>query len=359
MKALYITSVEPYSGKTALCLGIGKTLQLAGYDIGYLKPVSTQPWRSPKGTMEDEDAVFVRRILGFPENESVQTPVIITDTVLLKRLSGQLQEDLVQKITQAAATAAEGKDVLLLEGGGSLREGYAMGLSNLRIAELFGSPALVMVSHRRGKMQIIDDALAAQFRLGDLLLGVILNQIPEEERDFVEDYARPYLGNQGINVLGAIPRVPRLSALSVGELQELLQAEVLTDYYEPDALVETFTVGAMTLDAALSRFRRQQNKAVITGGDRSDIQLAALETSTVALILTGQLHPSPTVLHQAESVKVPVLLVKTNTMETVDTIESSYGRTRLGQPEKLETFMKLMEACVDTQVILDSLKLAE
>jgi BioD-like phosphotransacetylase family protein len=359
MKALYITSVEPYSGKTALCLGIGKTLQHGGFSVGYLKPVSTQPWRSPEGRMEDEDAVFVRRILKIPESESAQTPVIITDTVLLKRLSGQLEDDLVGKIQESAVTAAEGKDILLVEGGGSLREGYAMGLSNLRLAEVFGSPALVLVTHRRGKMQIIDDALAAKFRLGDLLLGVILNQIPEEEMDFVEDYARSYLENVGIKVLGAIPRVPRLSALSVGELQELLEGEILTDYYEPEALVESFTVGAMTLDAALSRFRRQQNKAVITGGDRSDIQLAALETSTVALILTGQLHPSPTVLHQAESVKVPVLLVKTNTMETVDKIESSYGRTRLGQPEKLETFMKLMDECVDSEVILAELGLTD
>lgn len=357
MKALYITSVEPYSGKTAMCLGIGRVLQLAGYKVGYLKPVSTQPWRSPEGRIEDEDTVFVRRILDLSKSESIETPVIITDTVLLKRLSGQLEEDLVQKIQRSAEAAAEGKDVLLLEGGGSLREGYAMGLSNLRLAELFGSPALVLVSHRRGKMQIIDDALAAKFRLGDLLLGVILNQIPDEEQDYVEDYARAFLEKEGIKVLGAIPKVPRLSALSVGELRDLLEAEVLTDHYEPDALVETFTVGAMTLDAALSRFRRQQNKAVITGGDRSDIQLAALETSTVALILTGQLHPSPVVLHQAETEKVPVLLVKTNTMETVDKIESSYGRTRLGQPEKLEAFMHLMEEFVDNEGIKAALNL--
>jgi hypothetical protein len=117
-------------------------------------------------------------------------------------------------------------------------------------------------------------------------------------------------------------------------------------------LVETFTVGAMTAEAALSRFRRYQNKAVITGGDRTDIQLAALETSTVVLILTGNLHPSPLIIQQAEMLNVPILLVKENTMETVDCIERVHGKTRLGQPEKLDAFMQLMSENVNMKSLL-------
>ena len=70
--------------------------------------------------------------------------------------------------------------------------------------------------------------------------------------------------------------------------------------------MKILTVGAMTADAALSRFRRSSNKAVITGGDRTDIQLAALETSTTCLILTGNLRPSPLVIKQAEEFGIAV-----------------------------------------------------
>ena len=45
MKSLYVTSVERYSGKTATCLALGIRLQADGYEVGYLKPVSYQPWR--------------------------------------------------------------------------------------------------------------------------------------------------------------------------------------------------------------------------------------------------------------------------------------------------------------------------
>jgi BioD-like phosphotransacetylase family protein len=174
---------------------------------------------------------------------------------------------------------------------------------------------------------------------------------------FVQNEARPFLEKQGVRVLGILPKVPRLSALSVGELKERLNAKALTKDLNPDALVETFTVGAMTADAALSRFRRTKNKAVITGGDRTDIQLAALETPTELLILTGNLQPSPLIIQQAEMLNVPILLVKDNTMETVEIVERAYGKTRLGQPEKLEAFMQLMAEHVDIAAIYAALDL--
>jgi BioD-like phosphotransacetylase family protein len=342
MKSLYITSVEPYSGKTAVCLALGKTLQEDGYKIGYLKPVSTQPWRTPQGKLADEDAVFVHKSLALEGDPIEVSPIIVTPSTLRNRLKGLDEEDLIQKIQARAEKVSKGKDLLLLEGGGSLREGYAMGLSNLHVAQVLGAPALVIVPYR-GEMRLVDDVLTARFRLGEQLLGVILNMVPDEGREFLNEYAVPFLEAKGITVLGALPSVPRLSALSVGELAELLEAEVLTENLDPEALAESLTVGAMTAEAALSRFRRYQNKAVITGGDRTDIQLAALETSTVVMILTGHLHPSPLIIKQAEQLGVPILLVKDNTMETVNQIEEAHGKTRLGQPEKLDTFLKLLK----------------
>jgi BioD-like phosphotransacetylase family protein len=86
---------------------------------------------------------------------------------------------------------------------------------------------------------------------------------------------------------------------------------------------------------------------VITGGDRTDIQLAALETSTTCLILTGNLQPSPLIVKQAESFGVAVLLVRSNTMETIERIERVFGKSRLGQPAKLARFQQLVAEHVD------------
>jgi BioD-like phosphotransacetylase family protein len=358
MKSLYVTSVEPHSGKTAVCLALGRQFITDGYSVGYLKPLSTQPWRTPDGKLADEDAVFVHKSLDLAGDPLQAAPIIVTPSLLRERLKGLDQSDKLEEIQRAAEQAGEGKDVLLLEGGSSLREGYALGLSNLRVAEALGAPALVVVPYR-GEMRVVDDVLTARFRLGDQLLGVILNQVAQEENPFVEDYVKPYLEVKGIAVLGSLPLQPRLSALSVGEIQGLLEAEVLTETMDPDALAERLTVGAMTADAALSRFRRYPNKAVITGGDRTDIQLAALETSTVVMILTGNLRPSPLIIQQADSLKVPILLVKENTMEAIERLELALGKTRLGQPEKLQTFLELMTNNVDSGVIYEALGLKQ
>lgn len=356
MAVLYVTSTEPYSGKTAVCLALAKQLQAQGKTVGYLKPMSTQPWRTSEGKLADEDTAFVRRTLGLEQDLVPDSPVVVSLEVLRERLKQPRTGDLLGRLQEVARASAEHVELLLLEGGASLREGYAMDLSNLRIAEALAAPALVLIRCHR-EMQILDDALAARYRLGDQLLGIILNHVSEEIEPFLESDARPFLDQQGIRLLGAIPQRPRLSALSLGELRNLLGGEVLSEQFDADLLVESFTVGAMTADAALARFRRQQNKAVITGGDRSDIQLAALETSTAALILTGNLHPSPLIIQQADALGVPILLIPSSTMEAVDRIEQAYSRTRLGQPEKLEAFMQLMEEHVDTNAIFGGLGL--
>jgi BioD-like phosphotransacetylase family protein len=63
-------------------------------------------------------------------------------------------------------------------------------------------------------------------------------------------------------------------------------------------------------------------------------------------------------VQQADSLGVPVLLIPSSTMEAVDRIEQAYSRTRLGQPEKLETFMQLMEEHVDSDAIFQALRLS-
>ncbi len=345
MKSIYITSVERYSGKTAVCLSLGKQFQKDGKKVGYCKPLSIQPWRM-EGKIADEDAAFVIDALGLDADPSDLSPVVVTDELLTNILEGKLEGDLIDRIQDACKCAGKNQDIILLEGGGSLREGYIIGLPTPRVAQLLGSYVLVVVKYR-GKLRLMDDILTARTRLGDAFIGVIINRVPEEAQEFVTKYAIPYLEKIDLPVFGVLPEVRSLAALTVGELIEVLDAEVLTKNGSPDTFVETLTVGAMTEEAALHRFRKQRNKAVITGGDRTDIQLAALETSTSCLILTGHLHPSPLIIKQAEELGVPVLLVRENTIETIEKIEDIFGKTRLGQASKFEQFCSIVHEHVD------------
>ena len=358
MKSLYVTSVERYSGKTATCLALGKRFQADGYGVGYFKPLSLQPWRVA-GKIADEDAAFVKEVLGLAAEPWELSPVVVTPDFLRRYLRDHEEMNLIEKVREACEKiACAERDVLLLEGGGSLREGYVVGLPTPKVAKAFGSNALVIVKYR-GEVRVLDDALTAYTRLGELMCGIIINRVPEDAMSFVTETAVPYLEKQGIAVLGVLPEVRSLEALAVSELVEVLEAKILTEQYNPEAMVETFTVGAMTTEAALRVFRRQTRKAVITGGDRADIQLAALETSTTCLILTGNLQPSPLIIKQADDFGVAVLLVHMTTMATIEAIERVFGKTRLGQVSKLQRFESLLAERLDWDRLYHVLGLEE
>ena len=347
MKSLYITSVDKYSGKTALCLALGQMYQEKGLEVGYLKPFSLRPWRI-KDKVADEDASFIIDQLSLPAEPWDLCPVVITPERLRDYLSQPEKTDYLPEVKEVVDRLMKSKDLLLLEGGGSLREGYVVNLPTPDVAEELDSNVLVVVKYCDDAC-VLDDVLAAKFRLKDALSGVIINRVPEKALGFINNLVVPFLEKEGVPILGVLPEERELAALSVGEIIEVLQAEILTDFVDEDALVEALMVGAMTEDAALRRFRKQHNKAVITGGDRTDIQLAAMETSTTCLILTGNLHPSSLIIKQADAMEIPVLLVPGNTMETIEDLDSIFGKTRLGQQSKLDRFKNLIQKHVDLQ----------
>jgi BioD-like phosphotransacetylase family protein len=341
MKALYVTAVVTYSGKTALALGIGLKLQSMGRKVGYMKPLSTQPFLLG-GKLVDEDAEFVGRTLGLELPTEALSPIILDDAKIDAVLGGAPAEDYLAAMRSAYATAAEGRDVLLLEGGASMREGYLIGLNAIRIAETLDAPTLGVVRFR-STLMLVDDALALKSRMGDRLLGIVVNSVPDDQLEAVRGKVSAFLEGKGVRVYGVLPSDPRLMSISVSELTAVLEAKKLTPEVSDDGLIETLSVGAMSVEAATQHFRRLQRKAVITGGDRADIQAAALETSTTALVLTGNLQPSSTILKHAESRGVAVLLVPYNTLEAIERVEKVFGKTRLAHPEKLARFRESLD----------------
>jgi BioD-like phosphotransacetylase family protein len=111
--------------------------------------------------------------------------------------------------------------------------------------------------------------------------------------------------------------------------------------------VETLSIGAMNVNAAMEFFRRRRNMAVVTGADRTDIQLAALEASTQCLILTGAGEPLPQLLNRAEELDVPLLKVDHDTLTTVELIEHAFGNVGIHESVKATYALRLVEESCD------------
>ena len=354
MATLYVTSTETFSGKSALCVGIAKRLRQDGFAIGYMKPVSSGS-RLVAGLV-DEDAEFFKHTFELPDALDDMVPIGIGPRTVEAILTGESQTDFAANLMAAYQRVSAGRDVVVLEGGANLREGYLVGLPTAEVAQMLGAGALVVVKYN-DDLQILDDALTARKRLGDTLVGVVLNAIPRQRMPFVQETVKPGLEARGVPVLAVLPRERLLLSVSVGDLRDFLSGKVLCCPDKMDELVEHLMVGAMSVDSALSYFRRKPNKAVITGGDRPDIQLAALETSTKCVILTGNLQPSPIILGRAEEVGVPMILVRQDTLTAVEVIERFFGKTRFHLDKKVRRFEEMLEDRFDFERLYQALAL--
>ncbi len=354
MATLYITSTETFSGKSALCIGLAKRMRNDGLSVGYLKPLSAGA-RLAAGLV-DEDAEFFRRTLELSDPIEDMAPVGISPAMLERFLKGNEPTDFREKLRAAYDRIAKGRDVVILEGGSSLREGYAIGLPPPLVAQLLDAHVLAII-HYDGDQQAMDDLLAAQAQFGDRFAGAVLNGVPRQRMPFAQEVAKQALEARGLPVYAVLPQERLLLSISVGELADLLVGEILCCADRVDELVEHLMVGAMGVDSALTYFRRKPNKAVITGGDRPDIQLAALETSTKCLILTGDLRPSPIIVGRAAEVGVPMILVKQDTLAAVEVIGRYFGKTRIHQTKKIERFEQMLEDRFDFERLYVALDL--
>lgn len=347
VKYLLIGSTEAYSGKSATVLGMAHQFQQKGLDIAYGKPLGTCQSESQTDTT-DEDVRFITQTLELPDHCLRPTLLDLNSASITRRITQADQANYQQMLQQYSQM--QGGDLVLLEGPANLHEGKIFDLSIPEMAQVLDAP-VVLVS-RFHSMLMVDGLIAAKQILGDRLIGVLINDIPTDKTETVETQIKPFLEHQGIAVLAMLPRNDLLRSVSVGELVHQLNAEVLCRPDRMDLMVESLKIGAMNVNSALKYFRKARNMAVVTGGDRTDIQLAALETSTQCLILTGHLPPSDTILSRAEDLEIPILSVDLDTLTTVEIIDRTFGQVRLHETIKVQCVYQLMAKHFDVDRLL-------
>ncbi|MEL4897927.1 phosphotransacetylase family protein [Crocosphaera sp. Alani8] len=336
-KHLIIASIEPYTGKSGTILGLAREFQNRGLSIAYSKPIGTC-LKNQNPNYKEADVEFVAENLGLKEAQIAQPLADLQASTVEKRLKKEDEKDygtLLQKSLESIEA-----DVIFLEGAGTLWEGGLFGLSILDMATTLNASVLLVA--RYGSPLVVDGLESVKLALGERLAGVIVNNIPTNELDKAQTVIKPYLESRGVPVLALLPTSRLLQSVSVREIARQLNAEVLCRGDRLDLMVESLTIGAMNVNSALGYFRQGQNKAVVTGGDRTDLQLAALETSTSCLILTGHMNPQPLIISRAEDLEVPILSVALDTLSTVEIVDEAFGKVRLQEKIKVGCIQELI-----------------
>ena len=343
MIELFIGSTTKYAGKTMAVLGILDFWKSKGLKVGYFKPIGKN-FTLKEDVKVEEDVLLIKERFSLQDDLSLMCPIHLDHQDYINLVLGKL-DDAENKIYNAYEQIKKGKDAVLVGGGQDLFDGFSVGVSNISFIERLKMPVILVDAPVFGDINL-DAIIAMHDRLKDRLVGVILNRLPSESIDFTRKHFVPFLEGKGIKVWGLVPANPKLNSLSVGEIREVLGGEIICCDDRKEEAVENFMVGAMNVEGALKYFRSQANKAVITGGDRADIQLAALETPTKVLILTGGLYPDSSVISAAQGKNVPIMVVADDTMTVVSKMDSAVRKVSVRgkrMEESISTFQRFVD----------------
>jgi len=329
MKSVYLASADTRSGKSVLSLGLA--MNYPG-KVGFYKPFRESLYKVDDEMM-DQDAMLMGEVLNLEEGRK------------LSPFTYDLYEPVrIDDIVKGYDELCKDKEFMIIEGSREPANGYSNRISHADIAKAIDAPMVIVstaTSHSIDTVFMIRDLCRQN---GVRLSGVVLNRsVNSPERKFLTD--------NGIRVLGEIPVMPELKTFRVSELSRKIDAKVIAGGKGLDNQVETMLVGAMNLQSAIRYMRRAKRKALITGGDRTEILLAALSTDTSCIIVTGGLRPSQTVLSRAEEIGVPVLMTNADTLGITEVIEHLIARVDPRDKQKIELIRNNVRHGVDLEAI--------
>ena len=330
MAVLIVASDAEGAGKTALCAALAHLLGREGVRAAVVKPIAAQ------GLDPDDDAdprVYAD-LLGQPSGAAP-----------LDAPSGELTPERIAEVKAAVESAAGDADVTIVEGSSALSPRDTRSL-----ADALDARVLVVGRH---SPDLAETFSAWRDALDERAAGCIANCVTRYAGADAGDELRAHAD---IPVLGMIPEERRLLSPTVRDVARHLDGRML-DECEDDALVERFMTLGFSMDPGELYFGLHDDKAVIVRGDRPDIQMAALATSTVCLICTGGREPIEYVRNEAELDEVPIIIVERGTLDTMDAVAALTDAARFDHPQKLAAFARLLEERADLPALWSRLGL--
>jgi phosphate acetyltransferase len=343
-KKLYVTAMEPQSGKSVVALGLMELLSARVERLGFFRPIV------PATGFPDPQIELIRR--RYQLSAPYEEMHALTED---KAAAIPAYDELRKHVVAAYKQLEQGCDFVLCEGTDftSATSALDYGL-NADLANELGAPVLVVV--RGGSpTETVASVRAARNSLahkGCTIFGFVVNRVPAEAVAELEGALRAQDGSEPIYVL---PELPELAYPTIGEIAAALDAEVLSGSDE-EALqrdVRDVRVAAMSVEHFIDDL--VDGTLVVVPGDRPDIMVASL-ASTVSpaiptaagMLVTGGYPLSDTVRRLLESAPFPVLNASQPLHVAAGTVQSVRAAMRPENERKIATALGVFEAAVDT-----------
>jgi len=354
VKSIYLTSYNEGVGKTLIAIGLIQKYKKEGYNVQYFKPVGEPIGAFSNKSDRDVSFIFMNLIETKYEMDIV-CPVSINLSYYVDYIDMNQRKECLEKIKNAYNAIAKDADVIIIEGTPNFAYFCRVGLDDITIAKELGISDIYFVDSTSSD-KFIDLLLFSKkyFDFREINMnGIILNQINFDFVPRIKELNEKHIKKYDIPIIGIMEKEPLIAEPTVDEILEGIGAELINNP-PPSALrnrVKSILIGAMSLEHALKYFRQSQEAAVITGGDRTDLQMGALESHISVLILTGYIQPDTAVKTKANEMGIPILLSPSDTYTTMYNIE----RIRPGlQPEEKEIALNMVEKSLNWDLLKPS-----
>jgi phosphate acetyltransferase len=358
-KAIYITTIEPNSGKSIVSLGLMQLLLGKAAKVGYFRPIIDD---FEQGEIDNHINTVTTH---FNLDLKFEEAFAYTRSEVISKKSEDKDDEIFSKIIEKYKAIEERFDFVLIEGTSFTGEGSIIEFDiNIIIAKNLGVPAIILASGVGKTMEELVRSLQIAYDSfrdkGVEVLSVIANKVESENQELVESELKRNLPSQVI--VSAIPLNPVLANPSIKEIVEELDAKVLFGENHINNQAGYFSVGAMQLRNYLTHIK--ENGLVITPGDRADIILGSLQANISAnyptisgIILTGGLIPENPIIKLIEGLSgvVPVISVKEGTYAITNKIGAIKSQIYAQNTQKITTSIKDFEKHVQVDALVERL----
>jgi hypothetical protein len=359
---VFIAATQQNDGKTTTSIGLFSALQKSRGRVGFIKPVG-QRFVEVEGQRIDEDSVLIGETYRVQTPLEAMSPIAVEPDFTRRYIEHQNNDFLVQRIQHSFDRAAWEKDFMIVEGTGHAGVGSVFDLSNARVAKLLKCKVILVTTGGIGK-PIDEVALnkALFDKEGVELVGVVLNKVLPARLDYIADFARRGFERLGIDLIGVVPQEPILANATLGQICKTVRGDFLNAKNKSRRRVKKVVIGAMNSSHAMEHFR--PGTLIVTPGDREDVILAALSSSTLSehesgniagLVLCGDLRPSQPVFDLLTHSEVPTIASPLDSYSVASSIHSMTVKTLPGDAEKIDLIQSLIERHVEIDRLLAKL----
>lgn len=352
--AIYLTTTEPYSGKSIIALGLLNLLAGKTEKLAYFKPVISR-----EGQERDSNLEMLRE--HFHLSTSYEEMFVFTRNEVVKQINAGKEAYVIDTIIDRFKKLQERYDFVVVEGsdfmGGSTNVEFT---GNISIAKNLGLPVVIITKGENKSIQeIVDNALSTAKSFMDAgvqILTVVINKMEQLMQEDLQSKLSKALPPG--TIVTTLPSHKDLASPTMREIQEAVGGKVLFGENLLSNQVDASIVGAMQLHNCLTRLSK--NTLIVTPGDRGDIIIGALQANIshnypkiAGMVLTGGLIPEPTILKLIEGLDtvVPMVTVESGTFKTVNQVAATRSRITTHTKDKIALAISLFDEHVDVKTL--------